>query len=405
MKNLKVTFLHPDLGIGGAERLVVDAALALHNKGHKVQFLTTHHNSSHCFKETKDGTLPVTVVGDWLPRSVFGRLYALCAYIRIIYAAFYLVLFSDSEPDVVFCDQISACIPILHLKFRNVLFYCHFPDQLLSTPGSFLKTLYRLPINWVEEFTTGCADKILVNSNFTRGVFKQTFKSLNQQPDILYPSINTQSFDQDVSYDINNLLTTPIRDDFNVILSINRYERKKNLMLAISSFNKLKNYMSESSYNKTCLIVAGGYDTRVSENIEHFMELKEYARELNLTEKVHFLRSPSDTEKLALLNRCNVLIYTPSNEHFGIVPLEAMYALKPVVAVNSGGPVETISNGENGFLCEPLPDDFATSLAKILEEKSLQDSLGKAGRERFKKNFSFEAFSEKLNQVIENLVN
>jgi alpha-1,3/alpha-1,6-mannosyltransferase len=33
----RVVFLHPDLGIGGAERLVVDAALALQTKGHQVK--------------------------------------------------------------------------------------------------------------------------------------------------------------------------------------------------------------------------------------------------------------------------------------------------------------------------------------------------------------------------------
>ena len=33
----RVVFLHPDLGIGGAERLVVDGALALQTKGHQVQ--------------------------------------------------------------------------------------------------------------------------------------------------------------------------------------------------------------------------------------------------------------------------------------------------------------------------------------------------------------------------------
>ena len=32
----RVVFVHPDLGIGGAERLVVDAALALQQRGHKV---------------------------------------------------------------------------------------------------------------------------------------------------------------------------------------------------------------------------------------------------------------------------------------------------------------------------------------------------------------------------------
>lgn len=33
---MKIAFLHPDLGIGGAERLVVDAAVALQQQGHEV---------------------------------------------------------------------------------------------------------------------------------------------------------------------------------------------------------------------------------------------------------------------------------------------------------------------------------------------------------------------------------
>ena len=36
MSALKIAFLHPDLGIGGAERLVVDAAVALKQKGHDI---------------------------------------------------------------------------------------------------------------------------------------------------------------------------------------------------------------------------------------------------------------------------------------------------------------------------------------------------------------------------------
>ena len=33
---MKIAFLHPDLGIGGAERLVVDAAVALKQEGHEI---------------------------------------------------------------------------------------------------------------------------------------------------------------------------------------------------------------------------------------------------------------------------------------------------------------------------------------------------------------------------------
>ena len=150
-----VAFVHPDLGIGGAERLVVDAALALKSRGNKVHIFTAHHDPSHCFQETKDATIPVTCVGDWLPRHVLGHFYAFFAYLRMIYVALYLVLFSDYRADVFFCDQVSACIPVLKMSKAKVLFYCHFPDQLLTKRESFAKKLYRAPLDWVEEKTTG----------------------------------------------------------------------------------------------------------------------------------------------------------------------------------------------------------------------------------------------------------
>ena len=36
-KRLRIAFCHPDLGLGGAERLVVDAACELCNHGHTVR--------------------------------------------------------------------------------------------------------------------------------------------------------------------------------------------------------------------------------------------------------------------------------------------------------------------------------------------------------------------------------
>ena len=152
---VRVVFIHPDLGIGGAERLVVDAGLALKSHGHDVHIVTAHHDDSHCFEETRNGTLKVTAVGDWLPRHCCGVFYAFWAYIRMIYAALYLVFFSHLRPDVVICDQVSACIPVLKLGKSKVIFYCHFPDMLLTKRKTFLKRLYRAPLDWLEEITTG----------------------------------------------------------------------------------------------------------------------------------------------------------------------------------------------------------------------------------------------------------
>jgi len=52
-----IVFFHPDLGIGGAERLIIDAAVGLQKRGHKVTIFTCHCDPQHCFDEARDGKL------------------------------------------------------------------------------------------------------------------------------------------------------------------------------------------------------------------------------------------------------------------------------------------------------------------------------------------------------------
>lgn len=47
----KVAILHPDLGIGGAEQLIVNLALALKMKGYEVKIFTPHFDPERCFPE------------------------------------------------------------------------------------------------------------------------------------------------------------------------------------------------------------------------------------------------------------------------------------------------------------------------------------------------------------------
>jgi alpha-1,3/alpha-1,6-mannosyltransferase len=401
---MKVLFLHPDLGIGGAERLVVDAALALKANNHDIQIVTTHHDKSHCFEETRNGSLDVMVVSDSMPRSIFGKCMALCAYYRMIIAAVYVVFFSHLEYDVIFCDQISACIPVLRLSKKKIIFYCHFPDQLLTERKTFLKKLYRAPIDWLEEWTTGLAHVILVNSNFTAEVFRKTFRRLSKaELKVVYPSINFTAFDRKLEGDLSHL---KLKDIATVFLSINRYERKKNLSLAIEALKELYDDMSATnpqSKKTVHLIMVGGYDSLVDENRQHYEELVKKAIELGVEDKVSFLKSPSDVQKHLLLHSCTAVIYTPDNEHFGIVPLEAMYMSRPVIAVNSGGPRETVKDNETGFLCEPNPKSFANAMKKFVYDRSLAREMGINGHEHVLRNFSFDTFKKVLNDLISDL--
>lgn len=53
----RIVFFHPDLGIGGAERLIIDAAVGLQELGHTVRIYTSHCDPDHCFEEARDGSL------------------------------------------------------------------------------------------------------------------------------------------------------------------------------------------------------------------------------------------------------------------------------------------------------------------------------------------------------------
>jgi alpha-1,3/alpha-1,6-mannosyltransferase len=109
---LRIGFIHPDLGIGGAERLVVDAAVGIQSCGHEVEVFTSHCDPSHSFVETQDGTLKVRVYGDFLPQTVFGRFKVLFAIIRMMYVTMIMLWRHWRQPfDIIFIDQVSFPIP------------------------------------------------------------------------------------------------------------------------------------------------------------------------------------------------------------------------------------------------------------------------------------------------------
>lgn len=414
---MRIVFLHPDLGIGGAERLAVDTALAAIKLGHQVSFLTNHHDPNHAFTETVDGTLDVHVAGDWFPRHIFKKFYALCAYLRLTLAVFYWLIYEPVDgplgcPDVIFCDQISAPIPLIklfshifHGHTPKVIFYCHHPDMLLTERKSFLKSLYRRPLDILEETTTGCADCLLVNSRYTESVFRATFKRLSHlQLHLLYPTCNLSQLDQPVKGYLNEIID--LKGVNGIFLSLNRYERKKNHALAIEAAKKLDEILKRASKEvrkSFHLIIAGGYDERVPENVEYFCELQQLVDKLQLRSLVTLIKSPNDQVKHLLLHSCSALLYTPENEHFGIVPLEAMYMSRPVIACNSGGPTETVIDDEVGFLRPSDSTEFASCMLKFVEDRSLVMEMGQLGRKHVLKNFSSDSFRARLKRILDSL--
>lgn len=103
---------------------------------------------------------------------------------------------------------------------------------------------------------TGLSDCVLVNSNFTAETFFKTFPTLKcANPRVLYPSLNFSAYDKEIR-DNEKIQGVPLAANI-VFLSINRFERKKNLQLALKALANLKDIVSQTEWKSIHLVIAG----------------------------------------------------------------------------------------------------------------------------------------------------
>ncbi|MCJ1456840.1 Alpha-1,3-mannosyltransferase-like protein [Mycoblastus sanguinarius] len=442
-KQKSIVFIHPDLGIGGAERLVIDAAVGLQNLSHKITIFTSHCEPTHCFDEARDGTLDVRVRGNWLfPPTILGRFKILFSILRQIHLILTITWSGELQklkPVVFFLDQLSAGIPFLRWFWEDthIIFYCHFPDLLLvQGRRRWYKRIWRIGFDWWEGWGIRGADRVVVNSGFTKGVVEDVWKGLGGERGVgvVYPCVDTKKSTMPNAETAGDLWR-----DKKVLLSINRFERKKDVGLAIKAFAGLKSkdrvgvrlviagtsLSTSSNFNEQpCILTqAGGYDTRVQENVNYHKELESLADSAKLKHataknlisalsipeniEVLFLLSVPAQLKSSLLNAARLLVYTPSNEHFGIVPLEAMLSGVPVLAANSGGPLETILDPETGWLRSvDKVEEWTNVMQQVLHQDTNNhlQQMGENGKRRVKEEFSDTKMANRLDEEIETMV-
>ena len=195
---LRVAFIHPDLGIGGAEQLMVNLALTCQKLGWYAKMYTPAYDTKRAFQQTKDGTLPVEVHGNCFPRLICGKFHAFCETVRMTFCALWLIFFGPKY-DLIILDQIPFPLIFLRWKYKT-LFYCHHPDKVLCVNRSgILKKIYRFFIDLFEEITMCFAHRIVVNSLYTREIYLKNFRILRKfrnLPEVIYPSIDLHTYDR-----------------------------------------------------------------------------------------------------------------------------------------------------------------------------------------------------------------
>ena len=108
--------------------------------------------------------------------------------------------------------------------------------------------------------------------------------------------------------------------------------------------------------------------------------------------------SPLDDARYAQLLAGARLVAVPSlDEPFGLVPLEAMAHARAVLASRRGGPAESVVDGVTGVHVDPLdPAAIARELVALWRDPARCEALGRAGRERYLREFTLERFADRF---------
>lgn len=95
---------------------------------------------------------------------------------------------------------------------------------------------------------------------------------------------------------------------------------------------------------------------------------------------VDFRGAVSDDELLALYAGCGAVLFTPADEDYGYIALEAFLSRKPVVTcTDSGGPLEFVVDGETGRVTSPSGAAVGEAAAALLAAPDTARRMGERG--------------------------
>jgi glycosyltransferase involved in cell wall biosynthesis len=118
-------------------------------------------------------------------------------------------------------------------------------------------------------------------------------------------------------------------------------------------------------------VIAGDGDDRA--------RLIELARELDVSDRVTFTGVLTEAQLVDHLAQCRAVCFSPFEEDYGFVTAEAFASAKAVVTCHdSGGPAELVEDGVTGLVCEPSADALGRAIARVMNDRPLAETMGRA---------------------------
>lgn len=296
---------------------------------------------------------------------------------KLKFAFRYLSLLRNLKPRLIFFDHVGISQLGLLQPFRNKIPYVVFLHgiELLNLTKLKKKALERALERWT-------------NSVFTQNRLKEKTQLSGEKchlgieetkPSFFKPKalIFEDAFGQ----------KEPLPSNFFLIISrLDPREKYKGHDLILQAMKQAQ----EKGRLTPLVIVGEGKDKR---------RIRKLAVNLGLGTHVYFTNFINELEKHYLLEECRAFLMPSRNEGFGLVYLEAMQHGKPCVGSRSDAAQEVIEDGVTGFTIDIKDiEKLSFCLLELSNNDMLCVDLGKKAKQRFLKDFSSDAFCQRLKE-------
>ena len=325
MINNKIGFVIHGLGIGGAEKFLVQVINHFASIGYEP-ILVVLSNNNVLLSDIHSGVLVKT----FLKRFQFDMLVSRRIHQFLI----------EEKVSKIFCVNTYAFFltKLFFIFDQKVKFYLSLHSTIPFSRKCFLQNMlyYRL---------LGQKDTILFLCEGQRKYLSRKYiLSSFRNNYIIYNGINVNYYSRDISYSNKNSFIKEkynIASDEYIILIVARLQSEK---CHTDAFKALK--ILHEKYKKLAHLIVVGDGEDTYRDYLQLMVLK-----LNLTDYIHFEGNQSDVRKYYV--EADFFTLTSKSETFSLSALEAMAFGLPCSLTDVGGAKEMIISGKTGFLSKP----------------------------------------------------
>lgn len=357
-EQLKIVYVIPTMGCGGAEILLGSIARNLASKGHDVHILCLlpHHETwpNYPEKEALLNEVSVSIIGG-------GVKFKFLRSPQIDHRA-YAEYIDALNPDVIHAHlYLSELLVYSYLK-QGVRYFSHGHDNMIQLKGFSLKTLQSKAAlaNYWERFW------LIRQYSKARNTFIAISKDVSD-----YMVAEVGRFVKEVVYlpnaiNVNRFRThrnyNPVDEPFRLV-SVANLVPKKNHTFLIDVVNVLKN----RGLNIQAEVLGDG---------PLMQELRDKVVDLGLSDQFFFRGSVGDVPQR--LWNAHLYVHPAWYEPFGLVLLEAMASGLPVVSLDGYGNRELIKEGQNGYMIptNASAEEFADKVQFFIEHPEERQKQG-----------------------------